>query len=86
MNPATSSQPQQDTRPPEEIMFSQFQALDPSRQGVGLHQLRVFYPGIGWNVILAHLKVLEDTDRVTSVNAYNAKGGVSHKIYTWKSS
>lgn len=73
----------QDTRPPEEIMFTQFQALDPQRKGVGLHQLRVFYPGIGWNVIRAHLKVLEDAGRVTSVNQYNSKGGVSHKLYTW---
>jgi hypothetical protein len=86
MNPANNSQPQEDTRPPEEIMFTQFQALDPQRKGVGLHQLRVFYPGIGWNVILKHLKVLEEAGRMTSVPQYNSKGGVSHKLYTWKSS
>lgn len=65
-------------------MLTQFQAVDPNRGGIGLHQLRPFYPGIGWNVILRHLKQLEDAGIVTSVNAYNAKGGVSHKIYTWK--
>lgn len=84
MNPANNPQTQEDTRPPAEIMFSQFQALDPQQRGVGLHQIRVFYPGIGWNVIRRHLKELEDAGRVTSYNAYNAKGGVSHKIYTWK--
>lgn len=61
-----------------------FRAIDRKQQGAGLHQIRQFYPQVGWNVILKDVKELEDAGLLTSVPVLNSKGGVSHKLYTWK--
>ena len=82
--PAATPQLPATLSPEAATMLTQFKALDPNRQGVGLHQIRVFYPGIGWNVINRHVRELESAGILSSYNAFNAKGGVSHKVYTWK--
>lgn len=61
-----------------------FRAIDRKQQGAGLHQIRQFYPQVGWNVILKDVTELEDAGLLTSTPVLNAKGGVSHKLYIWK--
>ncbi len=67
-----------------QIMFTQFQALDPSSAGVDLKKMRVFYPRTPWNTILSSIRELESAGRLTKKAVLNSKGTVGYHLYTWK--
>lgn len=61
-----------------------FRAIDRKQQGAGLHQIRQFYPQVGWDVILKDVKELQNAGLLETRKVLNDKGGVSHELYTWK--
>lgn len=66
------------------LMLSNFKAIDPRREGVGLDKIRPFYPRIGWSKILAPVAELERAGKLTKRNQLNQRGGVAFHIYTWQ--
>lgn len=66
------------------LMLSQIKMLDPNKQAVGLDKLRPFYPRIGWNIIGATVKELEDAGKLKARNVMSPKGTVAYKVYTWQ--
>ena len=66
-----------------QTLFNQFTLIDPSKSGVGLDKIRVFYPRVGWDVIFARVHELEDAGKLTKRAVLNPKGGVGYHLYTW---
>lgn len=67
---------------PEEqaLMLAQLSLIDPQRKGVNPGDLRVFYPGVGWDKIFQTLTALEDDGRIKSKRT--TKGRVPLVHYT----
>ena len=87
-NPASSNDSQTPApvpamTPDTTAMIANFRAVDPLRNGVGLHQLRPFYPKVGWGKIRSDLRVLEANGLVTKTNVMNERGGVAYQVYKW---
>lgn len=82
--PAASVEPVPALSESASELLLNFRAIDRKQQGAGLHQIRQFYPQVGWNIILKDVKELEAAGLLTSVPVLNSKGGVSHVVYTWK--
>ena len=65
-------------------LLANFKAIDPLAKGTGLDRIAPFYPKVGWTVILARVKELEDAGKVARKPVMNAKGRVGYHLYTWK--
>lgn len=67
-----------------QTLLNQFTLVDPTKSGVGLDKLRVFYPRVGWDVIFGMVHELEAAGRLTKRAVLNSRGSVGYHVYTWK--
>lgn len=65
-------------------LYAFMRAIDPRREGIGLDKVRPLYRKTGWDKILAVVKQLEDSGRVTKRAVLNRQGGTAYEVYTWK--
>lgn len=92
-NPQTTPQPPAAAAPspapaalsPEAQAFvNNLRAVDPRGEGIGLDKLRVFYPRVGWNVILAAANEAISAGLVKKQTVMNGRGGVAYHKYAVK--
>lgn len=65
-------------------LLSNFKAIDPRQEGVGLDKIRPFYPRVGWSKILAPVAELEAAGKLARRHELNNRGGVAFHVYTWQ--
>jgi hypothetical protein len=67
-----------------QTMLERFKALDPDAKGIGLHQLRILYPRIGWGVIMPLVNELVKAKAISRRRTVNRKGTSAGDFYIWK--
>lgn len=60
-----------------DTLHTQLTMLNTAGQGVSIDKLRVFYPGVGWGVIVKRIAALEQAGRVTKA----ARGKMGIEFY-----
>lgn len=68
----------------QDALYAQLKMLDPQKEGIGLAQMRSFYPSLGWANVRKGLTTLQSAGKVTSKHVRPAGGKVSIETFFWQ--